>query len=124
MLLAVQMAIAIMNSGMVHTRLRDGAKKVSKASAKRIKKSAADTLNNNAKLSGIKGSAYERRLQARKLGLQDEIWSNSDPMDASIDWFSTFVHEMGHQVHFQVYAKARKALYELKRHDLSDSIQS
>ena len=91
----------IMNSGMVHTRLRDGAKKISTASAKRIKKSAADTLNNNAKLSGIKGSAYERRLQARKLGLEDEIWSNSDPMDASIDWFSTFVHEMGHQVHFQ-----------------------
>ena len=91
----------IMNSGMVHTRLRDGAKKISSASAKRIKKSAANTLNNNAKLSGIKGSAYERRLQARKLGLEDEIWSNSDPMDASIDWFSTFVHEMGHQVHFQ-----------------------
>ena len=91
----------IMNSGMVHTRLRDGAKKISSASAKRIKKSAASTLDNNAKLSGIKGSAYERRLQARKLGLQDEIWSNSDPMDASIDWFSTFVHEMGHQVHFQ-----------------------
>ena len=91
----------IMNSGMVHTRLRDGAKKISSASAKRIKKSAASTLDNNAKLSGIKGSAYERRLQARKLGLEDEIWSNSDPMDASIDWFSTFVHEMGHQVHFQ-----------------------
>ena len=91
----------IMSSGMVHTRLRDGAKKISAASAKRIKKSAASTLNNNAKLSGIKGSAYERRLQARKLGLEDEIWSNSDPMDASIDWFSTFVHEMGHQVHFQ-----------------------
>ena len=33
--------------------------------------------------------------------MEDEIWSNSDPMDASIDWFSTFVHEMGHQVHFQ-----------------------
>ena len=91
----------IMNSGMVHTRLRDGAKKISSASAKRIKKSAASTLDNNAKLSGIKGSAYERRLQARKLGLEAEIWSNSDPMDASIDWFSTFVHEMGHQVHFQ-----------------------
>ena len=91
----------IMSSGMVHTRLRDGARKISAASAKRIKKSAASTLDNNAKLSGIKGSAYERRLQARKLGLEDEIWSNSDPMDASIDWFSTFVHEMGHQVHFQ-----------------------
>jgi hypothetical protein len=91
----------IMNSGMVHTRLRDGAKKISTASAKRIKKSAADTLDNNFKVSKIKGNAFERRVQTRKLGLEDEIWSNSDPMDASIDWFSTFVHEMGHQVHFQ-----------------------
>ena len=91
----------ITNSAMVHTRLRDGAKKISAASAKRIKKSAANTLENNFKLSKIKGSAYERRLQTRKLGLKDEIWSNSDPMDESIDWFSTFVHEMGHQVHFQ-----------------------
>jgi len=91
----------IMNSGMVHTRLREGAKKISKASAKRIKKSAADTLDNNFKVSKIKGNAFERRVQTRKLGLEDEIWSNSDPMDASIDWFSTFVHEMGHQVHFQ-----------------------
>ena len=26
-------------------------------------------------------------------------------MDASIDWFSTFVHEMGHQVHYQAGAR-------------------
>ena len=91
----------INNSAMVHTRLREGAKKINKASAKRIKKSAADTLDNNFKLSNLKGSAYERRLQAKELGLKSEIWSNSHPMDADIDWFSTFVHEMGHQVHFQ-----------------------
>ena len=91
----------INNSAMVHTRLREGAKKINKASAKRIKKSAADTLDNNFKLSKLKGSAYERRLQAKELGLKSEIWSNSHPMDETIDWFSTFVHEMGHQVHFQ-----------------------
>jgi len=91
----------INNSAMVHTRLREGAKKINTASAKRIKKSAADTLDNNFKLSNLKGSAYERRLQAKELGLKSEIWSNSHPMDADIDWFSTFVHEMGHQVHFQ-----------------------
>ena len=91
----------INNSAMVHTRLREGAKKINTASAKRIKKSAADTLDNNFKLSNLKGSAYERRLQAKELGLKSEIWSNSHPMDANIDWFSTFVHEMGHQVHFQ-----------------------
>tara|TARA_R100001443_G_scaffold29544_2_gene42758 strand:- start:1732 stop:3996 length:2265 start_codon:yes stop_codon:yes gene_type:complete len=90
----------IMNSGMVHTRLRDGAKKISKASAKLIKKSATGTLNNNFKFSKFKGTAYERYRQGIKEGVS-EIWSNSHPMDASMDWFSTFVHEMGHQVHFQ-----------------------
>ena len=90
----------IMNSGMVHTRLRDGAKKISSASAKRIKKSAKETLENNFKFSKFKGTKYERYRQGLKEGIE-EVWSNSDPMDASIDWFSTFVHEMGHQVHFQ-----------------------
>ncbi len=90
----------IMNSGMVHTRLRDGAKKISAASAKRIKKSAANTLETNFKFSKFKGTRYERYRQGLKEGIQ-EVWSNSDPMDASIDWFSTFVHEMGHQIHFQ-----------------------
>ncbi len=90
----------IMSSGMVHTRLRDGAKKISKASAKLIKKSATGTLNINFKFSKFKGTAYERYRQGIKEGVS-EIWSNSHPMDASIDWFSTFVHEMGHQVHFQ-----------------------
>ncbi len=90
----------IMSSGMVHTRLRDGARKISAASAKRIKKSAANTLETNFKFSKFKGNRYERYRQGLKEGIE-EVWSNSDPMDASIDWFSTFVHEMGHQVHFQ-----------------------
>jgi len=90
----------IMSSGMVHTRLRDGAKKISAASAKRIKKSAANTLETNFKFSKFKGTRYERYRQGLKEGIE-EVWSNSHPMDETIDWFSTFVHEMGHQVHFQ-----------------------
>jgi len=90
----------IMSSGMVHTRLREGAKKISAASAKRIKKSAAKTLETNFKFSKFKGTKYERYRQGLKEGIE-EVWSNSHPMDETIDWFSTFVHEMGHQVHFQ-----------------------
>ena len=93
----------IMNSGMVHTRLRDGARKINNIAARNIKASAANTLENNFKFSKFKGTAYERYRQGLKEGIQ-EVWSNSDPMDASIDWFSTFVHEMGHQVHYQAGA--------------------
>ena len=93
----------IMNSGMVHTRLRDGAKKINNIAARNIKASAANTLENNFKFSKFKGTAYERYRQGIKEGVS-EIWSNSHPMDASIDWFSTFVHEMGHQVHYQAGA--------------------
>jgi len=93
----------IMNSGMVHTRLRDGARKITVSSAKKIKKSAAQTLETNFKFSKFKGSAYERYRQGIKEGVS-EVWSNSHPMDASIDWFSTLVHEMGHQVHYQAGA--------------------
>jgi len=93
----------IMNSGMVHTRLRDGARKITVTSAKKIKKSAAQTLETNFKFSKFKGTAYERYRQGIKEGVS-EVWSNSHPMDASIDWFSTLVHEMGHQVHYQAGA--------------------
>ena len=94
----------IMNSGMVHTRLRDGARKINNIAARNIKASAANTLENNFKFSKFKGTAYERYRQGVKEGVS-EIWSNSHPMDASIDWFSTFVHEMGHQVHYQAGAR-------------------
>ena len=93
----------IMNSGMVHTRLRDGAEKINIYAARAIKKSTAETLENNFKFSKFKGSAYERYRQGLREGIE-EIWSNSHSMDSSIDWFSTFVHEMGHQVHYQAGA--------------------
>jgi len=84
------------NSAIVHTRLRDGAKKINATLAKKIKKSAADTLENNARIPTLEGM---ERYRAR------EIWSNSHPMPQEYDWFSTFVHEMGHQVHFEAGTK-------------------
>ena len=80
------------NSAIVHTRLRDGAKKINASFAKKIKQSAADTLENN---SLRQAGDYTKR----------EIWSNSHPMPQEYDWFSTFVHEMGHQVHFEAGTK-------------------
>ena len=77
-----------LSSAIVHTRLRDGAKKINNTLAKKIKESAADTLENNFS-SGFSG----------------QIWSNSHPMPQQYDWFSTFVHEMGHQVHFEAGTK-------------------
>ena len=93
----------IMNSGMVHTRLRNGAEKINIYAARAIKKSTAETLENNFKFSKFKGTKYERYRQGLKEGIE-EVWSNSHPMDSSIDWFSTFIHEMGHQVHYQAGA--------------------
>jgi len=81
-----------LSSAIVHTRLRDGAKKINASLAKKIKKSAADTLENNASITTLEGM---ERYTAK------EIWSNSHPMPQEYDWFSTFVHEMGHQVHFE-----------------------
>ena len=84
------------NSAIVHTRLRNGAKKINATFAKKIKKSAADTLENNARIPTLEGMERYRAT---------EIWSNSHPMPEEYDWFSTFVHEMGHQVHFEAGTK-------------------
>ena len=82
------------NSAIVHTRLREGAKKINATYAKQIKASAKNTLNNQ---NLLKTKDYDYIVKNRL----SEIWSNSHPMPAEYDWFSTFVHEMGHQVHYQ-----------------------
>ena len=82
------------NSAIVHTRLREGAKKINATYAKQIKASAKNTLNNQ-NLLKTKDFDFIRKNNL------SEIWSNSHPMPAEYDWFSTFVHEMGHQVHYQ-----------------------
>ena len=51
----------------------------------------------------MKGTRYEKYRQSVEQGIQ-EVWSNSAPLDGSTDWFATFVHEMGHQIHYQAGA--------------------
>jgi len=82
------------NSAIVHTRLKPAAKKINTTLAKEIKASAKNTLNNQ---NLLKTKDYDYIVKNRL----SEIWSNSQPMPETIDWFSTFVHEMGHQVHYQ-----------------------
>ena len=90
----------IFNSAMVHTRLKTSARQITVAKARLIKKSTTGTLNINHKFSKFKGTRYERYRQGVEQGVR-EVWSNSAPLDGDADWFVTFVHEMGHQIHYQ-----------------------
>ena len=90
----------IFNSAMVHTRLKTSARQITVAKARLIKKSTTGTLNINHKFSKFKGTRYERYRQGVEQGVR-EVWSNSAPLEGDMDWFVTFVHEMGHQIHYQ-----------------------
>jgi len=90
----------IFNSAMVHTRLRNSARKIGNISARNIRASVKETLETNFKFSKFKGTRYERYRQGVEQGIR-EVWSNSAPLDGDADWFVTFVHEMGHQIHYQ-----------------------
>ena len=90
----------IFNSAMVHTRLKNTARKISNISARNIRASLKRTLETNFKFSKFKGTRYERYRQGVEQGIR-EVWSNSAPLDGDADWFVTFVHEMGHQIHYQ-----------------------
>ena len=90
----------IFNSAMVHTRLKNGARKIGNISARNIRASVKETLETNFKFSQFKGTRYERYRQGVEQGIR-EVWSNSAPLDGDADWFVTFVHEMGHQIHYQ-----------------------
>ena len=90
----------IFNSAMVHTRLKTNARKINNIAARNIRASVKETLETNYKFSKIKGTRYERYRQGVEQGIR-EVWSNSAPLDGDADWFVTFVHEMGHQIHYQ-----------------------
>ena len=90
----------IFNSAMVHTRLKTTARKIGNISARNIRASVKETLETNYKFSKFKGTRYERYRQGVEQGIR-EVWSNSAPLDGDADWFVTFIHEMGHQIHYQ-----------------------
>ena len=82
------------DSNIIHTRIYENSKKIGSLQAKQIKKSAKATLDNNALLHT---SDWDYMM---KHNLK-EVWSTSQPMSDEISWFSTMIHETGHQVHFQ-----------------------
>ena len=90
----------IFNSAMVHTRLKTTARKIGNISARNIRASVKETLETNYKFSKFTGTRYERYRQGVEQGIR-EVWSNSAPLDGDADWFVTFIHEKGHQIHYQ-----------------------
>ena len=82
------------NYSIVHTQLTTQSKKINLNLAKKMKASATKTLDNNALLHN-RGYDFARQNNLK------EIWATSQPMSDDMQWFSTFIHETGHQVHFQ-----------------------
>tara|TARA_R100000329_G_scaffold43383_2_gene40538 strand:+ start:1322 stop:3538 length:2217 start_codon:yes stop_codon:yes gene_type:complete len=82
------------NYSIVHAQLTTQSKKINLNLAKKMKASATKTLDNNALLHN-RGYDFARQNNLK------EIWGTSQPMSADMQWFSTFIHETGHQVHFQ-----------------------
>ena len=88
MLLVTQTALQILNFGHCPYKVAGRSKKNPiLLLPRKSNKSAADTLENNARIPTLEGMERYR---------VSEIWSNSHPMPQEYDWFSTFVHEMGH----------------------------
>jgi len=81
------------NYSIVHTQLTTQSKKINLNLAKKMKASATKTLDNNALLHN-RGYDFARQNNLK------EIWATSQPMSDDMQWFSTFIHETGHQVHF------------------------
>ena len=80
----------------VNTEVRKGAKKITPTSAKMMKIQAKRVLKTNKEYADYwsKGD-YSLPSPAR------EIFSNSSVMDVQEKWFSTMIHEIGHQVHYK-----------------------
>jgi len=80
----------------VNTEVKKGAKKITPTSAKMMKIQAKRVLKTNKEYADYwsKGD-YSLPSPAR------EIFSNSSVMDVQEKWFSTMIHEIGHQVHYK-----------------------
>jgi len=80
----------------VNTEVKNGAKKITTTSAKMMKIQAKRVLKTNKDYADywLKGD-YSLPSPAR------EIFSNSSVMDVQEQWFTTMIHEIGHQVHYK-----------------------
>ena len=80
----------------VNTEVRAKSLKITKSSALKMKKQARDTLRTNKAYAD-----YWTEGDYRKPSPASEIFSNTSANDASERWFSTMIHEIGHQVHYK-----------------------
>ena len=80
----------------VNTEVRKGSAKITKTAALRMKQQARDTLRTNKNYADYWTQGdYSKPSPAR------EIFSNTRANDVSDKWFSTMIHEIGHQVHYK-----------------------
>jgi SPP1 gp7 family putative phage head morphogenesis protein len=80
----------------VNTEVRKGSAKITKSAALRMKQQARDTLRTNKNYADYWTQGdYSKPSPAR------EIFSNTKANDISDKWFSTMIHEIGHQVHYK-----------------------
>ena len=80
----------------VNTEVRKGSAKITKTAALRMKQQARDTLRTNKNYADYWTQGdYSKPSPAR------EIFSTTRANDVSDKWFSTMIHEIGHQVHYK-----------------------
>ena len=81
----------------VNTEVKKGSAKITKTAALRMKQQAKDTLRTNKNYADYWNSAdyYSKKAPA------SEIFSNTRANDLSDKWFSTMIHEIGHQIHYK-----------------------
>jgi len=81
----------------VNTEVKTGSAKITKTAALRMKQQARDTLRTNKNYADYWNSAdyYSKKAPA------SEIFSNTRANDLSDKWFSTMIHEIGHQIHYK-----------------------
>jgi len=80
----------------VNTEVRKGSTKITKSSALKMKNQAKETLRTNKAYSD-----YWTERDYTKPSPASEIFSNTSANDVSERWFSTMIHEIGHQVHYK-----------------------
>ena len=80
----------------VNTEVRKGSAKITKSSALKMKQQAKETLRTNKAYSD-----YWTERDYTKPSPPSEIFSNTHALQAPERWFSTMIHEIGHQVHFK-----------------------
>ena len=85
-----------MYSAVVNTEVSYQAKLINKKAIKEMKEKSAKVLKTNKAYAD-----YYKEWDLSKPEPAPEIFSNSSALDQDFRWFSTMIHEIGHQIHFK-----------------------